>query len=143
MYTLFPYPTLFRSASAVRRAAPGSNAEHWVTEADEQIRRSRLGTPAGDNARDSLLAAQRSDASYLGLPAAVDRFVDASADAAVRGIRDKDDRLAAARVRSEEHTSELQSLMRISYAVFCLKKKKNITHIDTQTNDPDNNRHTT
>src|SRR3546814_2402396 len=31
-------------------------------------------------------------------------------------------------VRSEEHTSELQSLMRISYAVFCLKKKK--THKD-------------
>src|SRR3546814_4129282 len=29
------------------------------------------------------------------------------------------------RLRSEEHTSELQSLMRISYAVFCLKKKKN------------------
>src|SRR3546814_4264880 len=33
-------------------------------------------------------------------------------------------------VRSEEHTSELQSLMRISYAVFCLKKKK-----QTNTND--------
>src|SRR3546814_6011420 len=35
-----------------------------------------------------------------------------------------------ARGRSEEHTSELQSLMRISYAVFCLKKKKknNTTH---------------
>src|SRR3546814_3611965 len=31
--------------------------------------------------------------------------------------------LPALRVRSEEHTSELQSLMRISYAVFCLKKK--------------------
>src|SRR3546814_3204377 len=30
--------------------------------------------------------------------------------------------------RSEEHTSELQSLMRISYAVFCLKKKNNQTH---------------
>src|SRR3546814_3971296 len=30
--------------------------------------------------------------------------------------------------RSEEHTSELQSLMRISYAVFCLKKKKNNEH---------------
>src|SRR3546814_1426122 len=30
--------------------------------------------------------------------------------------------------RSEEHTSELQSLMRISYAVFCLKKKKQIDH---------------
>src|SRR3546814_1273229 len=38
-------------------------------------------------------------------------------------------RLEAQRVeRSEEHTSELQSLMRISYAVFCLKKKKNATH---------------
>src|SRR3546814_7879318 len=34
--------------------------------------------------------------------------------------------LGPAGVRSEEHTSELQSLMRISYAVFCLKKKKNI-----------------
>src|SRR3546814_3855952 len=32
-----------------------------------------------------------------------------------------------ARTRSEEHTSELQSLMRISYAVFCLKKKKHTT----------------
>src|SRR3546814_1456278 len=31
--------------------------------------------------------------------------------------------------RSEEHTSELQSLMRISYAVFCLKKKKQTSHI--------------
>src|SRR3546814_10702644 len=33
--------------------------------------------------------------------------------------------LAAVQARSEEHTSELQSLMRISYAVFCLKKKHN------------------
>src|SRR3546814_5780110 len=32
--------------------------------------------------------------------------------------------------RSDEHTSELQSLMRISYAVFCLKKKNNTTHYD-------------
>src|SRR3546814_4421785 len=32
--------------------------------------------------------------------------------------------VAGGRFRSEEHTSELQSLMRISYAVFCLKKKK-------------------
>src|SRR3546814_6489942 len=38
-------------------------------------------------------------------------------------------------VRSEEHTSELQSLMRISYAVFCLKKKKNkkINKLRTET----------
>src|SRR3546814_3200880 len=43
-------------------------------------------------------------------------------------------------IRSEEHTSELQSLMRISYAVFCLKKKKNllqccISHLILQTSD--------
>src|SRR3546814_3173098 len=39
----------------------------------------------------------------------------------------------AAVKRSEEHTSELQSLMRISYAVFCLKKKQTKqTHSDTQ-----------
>src|SRR3546814_3084253 len=36
--------------------------------------------------------------------------------------------------RSEEHTSELQSLMRISYAVFCLKKKKNKKHEIRHTN---------
>src|SRR3546814_5482834 len=36
------------------------------------------------------------------------------------------------RARSEEHTSELQSLMRISYAVFCLKKKKNTTTEDNR-----------
>src|SRR3546814_8366692 len=35
--------------------------------------------------------------------------------------------------RSEEHTSELQSLMRISYAVFCLKKKNTQTHKDIYT----------
>src|SRR3546814_3146971 len=42
--------------------------------------------------------------------------------ATARGVRDL---LSAVVSRSEEHTSELQSLMRISYAVFCLKKKKN------------------
>src|SRR3546814_8004159 len=34
--------------------------------------------------------------------------------------------------RSEEHTSELQSLMRISYAVFCLKKKNNLHNIENK-----------
>src|SRR3546814_5725127 len=40
--------------------------------------------------------------------------------------REAGERALLDRRRSEEHTSELQSLMRISYAVFCLKKKKNI-----------------
>src|SRR3546814_4994091 len=44
-------------------------------------------------------------------------------------------------LRSEEHTSELQSLMRISYAVFCLKKKKKTMNNDSKdTNTP--NKHT-
>src|SRR3546814_3043639 len=45
------------------------------------------------------------------------RKLIAKIDAAIRRIGDGE-------YRSEEHTSELQSLMRISYAVFCLKKKK-------------------
>src|SRR3546814_10204099 len=48
---------------------------------------------------------------------------------------DRLDRLARLAQRSEEHTSELQSLMRISYAVFCLKKKKkHNTQKSTKTN---------
>src|SRR3546814_5147609 len=56
---------------------------------------------------------------------------DASRGNAQRGFHDRRPRLRNGggrddphRERSEEHTSELQSLMRISYAVFCLKKKK-------------------
>src|SRR3546814_3611850 len=48
------------------------------------------------------------------------RIADAGLD-----IRQGDLAVAREQQRSEEHTSELQSLMRISYAVFCLKKKKN------------------
>src|SRR3546814_3898741 len=45
--------------------------------------------------------------------------------------------LRRAAARSEEHTSELQSLMRISYAVFCLKKKKKINKYHKNNNDTD------
>src|SRR3546814_9233517 len=45
------------------------------------------------------------------------RKLESGAAATIQDIADAE--------RSEEHTSELQSLMRISYAVFCLKKKKN------------------
>src|SRR3546814_5115573 len=46
-------------------------------------------------------------------------------------------------LRSEEHTSELQSLMRISYAVFCLQQKHNIhiTHRPTYTTHPPTHSH--
>src|SRR3546814_9209126 len=47
---------------------------------------------------------------------------------------------SSAAVRSEEHTSELQSLMRISYAVFCLKKKTN-TYLASRLLTTRNNQH--
>src|SRR3546814_7885839 len=46
-----------------------------------------------------------------------------------RALKDKLSGKQRATARSEEHTSELQSLMRISYAVFCLKKKKQTKNI--------------
>src|SRR3546814_7626003 len=48
---------------------------------------------------------------------------------ASRRAQEPADHARAQRGRSEEHTSELQSLMRISYAVFCLKKKINLNTI--------------
>src|SRR3546814_5921260 len=45
--------------------------------------------------------------------------------------------------RTEEHTSELQSLMRLSYAVFCLKKKKATHQLPQQNNTPISKQNTT
>src|SRR3546814_7740518 len=72
---------------------------------------------------------------------AIGRIVDRVAQGAVRGL-DLEKGVNRARPqgshvgieRSEEHNSELQSLMRISYVVFCLKQKKKIAH----TNAPNN-----
>src|SRR3546814_10706044 len=47
---------------------------------------------------------------------------------AFHAILDEEEERLTLASRSEEHTSELQSLMRISYAVFCLKKKEQSTH---------------
>src|SRR3546814_5942583 len=67
----------------------------------------------------------------LALRAARKRLIKRAGRIGVRDRRviDRDGaRIEAGIARSEEHTSELQSLMRISYAVFCLKKK-NHTHL--------------
>src|SRR3546814_5862563 len=54
------------------------------------------------------------------------------------------DRKGTRLARSEEHTSELQSLMRISYAVFCLKKKTNkpLHSLNQNSHTPNTQRHT-
>src|SRR3546814_10167170 len=49
----------------------------------------------------------------------------------IKGLSASEFRRLLDLLRSEEHTSELQSLMRISYAVFCLKKKNTTTHLHT------------
>src|SRR3546814_7052869 len=66
----------------------------------------------------TLFRSARDECRAAGPQRAFDRLCDRFRHAAVAGLR---------RRRSEEHTSELQSLMRISYAVFCLKKKKKNT----------------
>src|SRR3546814_10779045 len=82
---------------------------------------------AADGHRYTLLARvpERADRSLFWLPAlgvAARHYLPFADALAARGVA------VFVHERSEEHTSELQSLMRISYAVFCLKKKKsNIT----------------
>src|SRR3546814_4659957 len=68
---------------------------------------------------------------YTGAAALLDSLPNAQWMLADRGY-DADWFRDALQGRSEEHTSELQSLMRISYAVFCLKKKKSL-HLNTMT----------
>src|SRR3546814_5943359 len=109
--TLFPYTTLFRSGLEPV-AAPG---EQRLRAHPEQVRgklvrarRRRIG------GRDQVAAA---DVEFI--------------------AQRQRDRLPCPGGRSEEHTSELQSLMRNSYAVFCLKKKNiqhntKLTHIITK-----------
>src|SRR3546814_9901720 len=99
--TLFPYTTLFRSighrASFSRWAAWAA----WLTP-----RHRRPTSPGTGHARRVVTKAPGRvalDPDYECRASEID---------------------AASVLRSEEHTSELQSLMRISYAVFCLKKKK-------------------
>src|SRR3546814_10544315 len=69
------------------------------------------------------------EAGYLGKAQRLGHALD---DAGDRDLVDHLGRLAGAGARSEEHTSELQSLMRISYAVFCLKKKTTHKSINPQ-----------
>src|SRR3546814_8534258 len=71
--------------------------------------------PGGGGRRTAGLPARRHEGKGRSLSAAALR----------RALRHVADR--AGRTRSEEHTSELQSLMRISYAVLCLKKKTKTT----------------
>src|SRR3546814_4769101 len=102
---LFPYTTLFRSASG--------SLDARVRMADGRL------SSVDARLHDITLDAAGKGLAFAGLDGDVRLSGGAPVDSELRW-----------RSRSEEHTSELQSLMRISYAVFCLKNKKtkNTTH---------------
>src|SRR3546814_2029061 len=112
--TPFPYTTLFRARPvAWRRRA--TRAGGW---------RDRRARAARQSAEGRAVAAARRQGCARSVGDA--RF--AARDPAPKAERDAQARAGRGQARSEEHTSELQSLMRISYAVFCLKKKKKTTN---------------
>src|SRR3546814_8090695 len=104
--TLFPYTTLFRSL------LQGAG----ILDAFRDHRQAEVMRHVDDSLRDHLRIARR---RQIGDEGAIDLQLGEGQTMQLpqRGVSG----------RSEEHTSELQSLMRISYAVFCLKNKK--THI--------------
>src|SRR3546814_4446059 len=105
--TLFPYTTLFRSqpGGVVRGQLRGLRGGP----PPPPRRRRRPAAPHQVQAADALSGQSRAPAPAGWLPAP-----PSPSSASARLL---------SKCRSEEHTSELQSLMRISYAVFCLKKK--------------------
>src|SRR3546814_1543955 len=95
--TLFPYTTLFRSVDGV------------------------VGDPLRDHGTQAVAVVGERGACVQAVAVGFERRDEVVAGAVFgQGARVGDGQHAQ---RSEEHTSELQSLMRISYAVFCLKKK--------------------
>src|SRR3546814_7774561 len=109
--TLFPYTTRFRSGPVTARRKDGS-AHCFVGQ--------RRGRPQACSS--ALISA------CVRIPS---RLCSAQRSCLVASSRDGG-------ARSEEHTSELQSLMRISYAVFCLKKKITNQTEDTNINTTQN-----
>src|SRR3546814_7946987 len=120
--TLLPYTTLFRSFA---RKNSGSYYTHddlvklILRETLDPLQGERL---AAFDARLGELRKRRSQIPGEQLPS---RLAEADPAQALLALRICDPAMGSGHfLRSEEHTSELQSLMRNSYAVFCLKKKK-------------------
>src|SRR3546814_8366432 len=108
--TLFPYTTLFRADLAALAADTGDKQRQvWTCDAANLLK--------------DLRRRCRGDETQVLVPVPV--LHGLARDMLV-------ERSVLHREGSEEHTSELQSLMRIAYAVFCLKKKK-LSHTKTNT----------
>src|SRR3546814_1248368 len=117
--TLFPYTTLFRSIGKERAEHPRVGGRSALDHRDGQARRNTVGDQLvgdGGGGREAHIDDERAAMAGEPRPVLVGQILALARDEADRA------RIIA---RSEEHTSELQSLMRISYDVFCLQKKKN------------------
>src|SRR3546814_3924777 len=125
--TLFPYTTLFRSRGTAAVPCPAWNVDRDDPAQPGRPQHRRESRCAGASARDNAHWApvRQRAAHWRSRHGASQLFRQARTTVrpSVEG-----------RYRSEEHTSELQSLMRISYAVFCLtKKKRENTNLENKT----------
>src|SRR3546814_9319839 len=107
-YTLFPYTTLFRSPDRLDKAA-----RFRANFPFECLDRGRLPNKRGGEQSTTRPGSRDRPAKHI--------FAHIL-------LIDDEPAWNGRSFRSEEHTSELQSLMRISYAVFCLKKQTTLTH---------------
>src|SRR3546814_3802936 len=111
MKTAMPAPTS-------KKQNAGPDHRHLQQRQMHRRRAQILGTPGQ-------LVMLRADAIHDHLDCRIEQFGDQHGEQTHQHDRASDTARAKPQCgRSEEHTSELQSLMRISYAVFCLKKKK-------------------
>src|SRR3546814_6746213 len=125
--TLFPYTTLFRSLALIQ------HAQLAIGVGDRRGRRNDLGEPRACRGIALLLPLGAVRAQRTRAEPQLDPFEDSfeqsrkCSEALVEQmpliLDDEAGEGVVEKTRSEEHTSELQSLMRLSYAVFCLKKK--------------------
>src|SRR3546814_6788613 len=121
--TLFPYTTRCRSLPLLAAASQGVGVVNLYPGVDAAVRT----VPGVVVANGTLVPGLALETARVAW-GATGLEVEAPSAAGPQGVRVAG-RLVPTdqRGRSEEHTSELQSLMRISYAVFCLKKKKKTT----------------
>src|SRR3546814_7636852 len=118
--TLFPYTTLFRSSLAPTALEATAVVDAFHAALDHGNEVDALALLADDVLIFESGGAERSKAEYASYHLAADATFS---QATAQTITHRTGRAEGDLARSEEHTSELQSLMRNSYAGFCLKKK--------------------
>src|SRR3546814_1725723 len=123
--TLFPYTTLFRSHDAHLAHRLGHAFARPARAHALDQRRHRIAPYVGRHLGGDRLVGD--DVGAMFFEAQIEENAGAAGRLALGSDLEQVDRAGAHALRldrSEEHTTELQSLMRISYAVFCLKKKR-------------------